>query len=107
MRRLKWRTRLRLRWGRIRSWWWRLFHRPRPLPAPEPECEHEVVPTDNPEWGRCLRCGVATFPMTERAAYGDFTCGTCHDTGLVPVEADGAFADASCPDCTPNEAHTR
>lgn len=99
--RLKLRTRLwlRWRWSRLRSWCWHLFHERRPLPALEPECEHEVVPTDNPDWGRCLRCGDSTFPMTERAAYGDFTCRTCHDTGLVPVEAGPAFADGPCPRC--------
>lgn len=97
------RVKLRYRWSRVRSWAWRLFHKPRPLPTVEPECEHEVEPTEDPDWGRCRFCGDASFPMTERAAYGDPDCRTCMDTGLVPAEAPGrpqALADARCPDCS-------
>ncbi len=80
-------------------------------------CPHDdiqPIPGDE-DWGRCVACGDEGYPMTERAAYGDVTCGTCHDTGMVPVDLTGQtgtrrdgttvvydaghFADARCPDC--------
>lgn len=101
-------SRIRYRWSRVRAWRLRLFRKPRPLPALEAECEHEVEPTDNPDWGRCKLCGDSTFLMTDRAAYGEPECKTCKDTGLVPVEPPpdrpGAFADARCPDCSGGSA---
>lgn len=64
-------------------------------------CPHTVilaVPGDE-DWGYCPACKGEGFPLTLRAAYGDFECGTCHDTGMVPVVAMQGFADARCPDC--------
>lgn len=71
--------------------------------ALEVECEHDVQPVNmGADWGRCTKCGEHGFPMTERAAYGEVQCRTCHDTGLVPMTnptRPGAFADGPCPDC--------
>lgn len=80
-------------------------------------CPHTVilaVPGDE-DWGYCPACKEEGFPLTLRAAYGDFECGTCRDTGMVPVDMAGQtitrrdgttsvvgpqhFADARCPDC--------
>lgn len=87
------------------------------LPAEPEGCPHEDVQPipGNEDWGRCSACGEEDFPLTARAAYGDFECGTCFDTGLVPVDMTGQtitnrdgttsvvepahFADARCPDC--------
>lgn len=87
------------------------------VPADCEGCPHTVilaVPGDE-DWGYCEACKDDGFPVTERAAYGDFECGTCHDTGMVPVDMSGQtithnevalavlglghFADARCPDC--------
>lgn len=62
-------------------------------------CAHDIQPTENPDWGRCSKCGDASFPMTERAAYGEVACATCMDTGLVPAQSEHGFADRGCPDC--------
>lgn len=80
-------------------------------------CPHTVIlalPGDE-DWGYCVECKDEGFPLTERAAYGDFECGTCHDTGMVPADMTGRtithhdgttsfvelahFADGRCPDC--------
>lgn len=74
---------------------WGLF------PADCEGCPHTVilaVPGDD-DWGYCEACKDEGFPLTLRAAYGDFECGTCHDTESVPVAMPGCFADARCPDC--------
>lgn len=90
---------------------WGLF------PADCEGCPHAVilpVPGDE-DWGYCEACKDDSFPLTERAAYGDFECGACHDTQTVPVDMTGKavtrrdgttgvvglghFADARCPDC--------
>ena len=64
------------------------------------ECEHDIRPTDDPDWGECVKCKDATFPLTERAAYGDVECTMCHDTGLVPdFDRPHIFADKRCPSC--------
>lgn len=64
-------------------------------------CPHAVilaVPGDE-DWGYCPACKDDGFPLTERAAYGDFECGTCRDTGTVPMPLPGCFAESCCPDC--------
>lgn len=64
-------------------------------------CPHQDVQPipGRPDWGRCAACGAEDFPLTDRAAYGDTSCGTCHDTGLVPTDVPGALADGPCPAC--------
>lgn len=63
-------------------------------------CAHDVEPiSDDPDWGRCKRCGANDFPMTDAAAYGPVNCSVCHDMGLVPVEVPNGFADGPCPNC--------
>lgn len=74
---------------------WGLF------PADCEDCPHTVilaVPGDE-DWGYCPACKEEGFPLTLRAAYGDFECGTCRDTGVVPVDMATSFADARCLDC--------
>jgi hypothetical protein len=87
---------------------WRKFTAPLraqqtlPLVFDDPGCDHDVQPTENPDWGKCAKCGEADFPMTERAAWGAFECEACHDTGIVAVHDEAhpsAFADARCPAC--------
>lgn len=90
---------------------WGLF------PADCEGCPHTVIlamPGDE-DWGYCPACKEEGFPLTLRAAYGDFECTTCRDTGMVPTDMVGCkiahndvaltvlglghFADARCPDC--------
>lgn len=103
-----WRIR---RWfRRLRTWWWVLWNEPIRIELPEPTCEHDVQPEhDNSEWGRCAKCGEGGFPLTERAAWGNFQCPICHDTGMVAVTVDSrpeALADAPCPaDCSAALVH--
>lgn len=64
-------------------------------------CDHDVQPVPGDEdWGRCVRCREEGFPLTDRAAYGDVTCRTCKDTGVVPClfeEPGQLFGDRACP----------
>lgn len=60
-------------------------------------CAHVVEPIPGDEdWGVCRKCWGTGFPLTERAAYGNFKCSACHDTGLVPVPHASGFADGPC-----------
>lgn len=64
------------------------------------KCPHDVEPIPNDsDWGRCRLCGATDFPMTDAAAYGPVDCTTCYDTGLVPVDVPGCFAEGPCHDC--------
>lgn len=74
---------------------WGLF------PADCEGCPHSVILAvpDAEEWGYCEACKEEGFPLTLRAAYGDFECTTCRDTGMVPLPLPGCFADSCCPDC--------
>lgn len=97
-------TMLRYRFRRL----WRRLTRPfRVAPMPparaaiwEEDCAHDIVPLpDNPEWGRCTKCGDDTFPLTAHAAYS-VQCWKCMDTGLVPdFSRPHVFADRRCPAC--------
>lgn len=63
-------------------------------------CEHDVKPVGDGSWGACQKCGADGFPISELAAYGEVTCSTCKDTGLVPMPAERpGFADGPCPAC--------
>lgn len=53
----------------------------------EPHCAHEVVAlppeSDGAIWGRCTRCGDASFPVNSIAAYG----ATDEETGALSERA--------------------